>query len=255
MTYSDFKNKYNGKGIDFDGWYGYQCMDLAHQYATEVVGIDFAPAPAAKDVWKQNPMGYEKIPNTPTGVPQQGDIIVWNEEVGPYGHIAIFDNGDVNKFQSFDQNWPTGSLCHIQDHSYKGVAGWFRPYDKIEDMEQAMDELRKARDDNWNLYQGELGKNAQLTKQLEQVQADVAQQDKRIHELELELAAFIERNEELAEENDELLGINDDLSNELEKCQNSTDTQNPPESPPTGDTEPQEAPLTRFLNWIMHILR
>jgi len=127
MTYTDFKNKYNGRGIDFDGYYGFQCMDLAHQYAVEVVGKDFQPAPAAKDVWKQTIPGYDKIPNTPTGVPIKGDIVIWGVGVGPYGHIAVFDNGDANKFVSFDQNWPVGTICHLQNHNYTGVLGWFHP--------------------------------------------------------------------------------------------------------------------------------
>lgn len=127
MTYQQFVDKYNNKGIDFDGYYGYQCMDLAHQYAVEVVGKDFAPAPAAKDVWKQDIEGYDKIPNTPDGVPQKGDIIIWGVGVGPYGHIAVFDHGDANSFTSFDQNWPLNSLCHFQQHNYNGVLGWFHP--------------------------------------------------------------------------------------------------------------------------------
>lgn len=127
MTIQQFFDKYNGKGIDFDGYYGFQCMDLAHQYAVEVVGKDFAPAPAAKDVWKQNISGYDKIPNTPNGVPQKGDIVIWGVGIGPYGHIAVFDHGDQNSFVSFDQNWPLGSLCHFQNHNYNGVLGWFHP--------------------------------------------------------------------------------------------------------------------------------
>ena len=127
MTYSEFVKKYNGLGIDFDGYYGFQCMDLAHQYAVEVIGKDIPSAPGAKDVWSKTVTGYEKIPNTPTGVPQQGDIVIWGSDAGPYGHIAVFDHGDVNGFVSFDQNWPVNSLSHLQNHSYKGVLGWLRP--------------------------------------------------------------------------------------------------------------------------------
>lgn len=127
MTTQEFFDKYNNKGIDFDSYYGFQCMDLAHQYATEVVGHDFAPAPAAKDVWNQNIPGYDKVPNSPSGVPSRGDIVVWGVGVGPYGHIAVFDHGDSNQFTSFDQNWPLNSLCHYQTHNYNGVLGWFHP--------------------------------------------------------------------------------------------------------------------------------
>ncbi len=128
MTYDEFLAKWNGKLCDFDGYYGYQCMDLAHQFAVEVNGQDIPAAPAAKDVWTKESPGYEKFENTPEAVPEKGDIIIWGVEVGPYGHIAVFDHGDVNGFVSFDQNWPINSSCHLQNHNYKGVLGWLRPH-------------------------------------------------------------------------------------------------------------------------------
>lgn len=168
MTYTDFKNKYNGKGIDFDGYYGFQCMDLAHQYATEVVGKDFAPAPAAKDVWNQNIDGYDKIPNTPDGVPQQGDIVIWGTGVGAYGHIAVFDHGDANSFVSFDQNWPLGSLCHLQNHNYNGVLGWFHPKTSVNiDYEKLFNECRVDRDSHWDQLQELDKENVDLRTELE----------------------------------------------------------------------------------------
>ena len=126
MDHSAFISKWRDKGCDFDGFYGYQCMDLAHQYAVEVHKQDIPSAPAAKDVWDKNCVGYTKILNTPEAIPEKGDIIIWGVEAGPYGHIAIFDNGDQNSFTSFDQNWPVGSICHLQKHNYKGVIGWLR---------------------------------------------------------------------------------------------------------------------------------
>ena len=183
MIFEDFKNKYNGKGIDYDGYYGFQCMDLAHQYATEVVGHDFAPAPAAKDVWNQNIDGYDKIANSPTGVPQKGDIVIWGTAIGAYGHIAIFDNGDANSFTSFDQNWPLGSLCHLQQHNYTGVLGWFHPKVTQSDLSTELEELRKARDDNWNLYQAEIAKYNEVVSQLEVLKSDLNTKDTSIADL------------------------------------------------------------------------
>lgn len=128
MTYQEFLNKYNGKAIDFDGYYGNQCMDLYRQYVKEVLELPQSPGVnGAKDVWTTYLKDkYDRIDNTPTGVPQQGDIIIWGVGVGPYGHIAVFDNGDADSFESFDQNWPVNSLCHLQKHNYNGVLGWLR---------------------------------------------------------------------------------------------------------------------------------
>ena len=44
----------------------------------------------------------------------------------PFGHIAVFYNGDLNSFMSFDQNWG-GNFCHYQNHNYNFVLGWLRP--------------------------------------------------------------------------------------------------------------------------------
>ena len=128
MTVKGFFDKWNGKGIDYDGWYGFQCMDLYHQYDKECIGSKNYPAPAAKDVWnKYDSNFYTRIPNTPTNIPQEGDVIIWGTAIGPYGHIAVFYAGDVINFTSFDQNFPINSKCHFQVHSYKGVLGWLRP--------------------------------------------------------------------------------------------------------------------------------
>ena len=132
MTFSTFMEKYNGRYIDFDNFYGAQCMDLMHQYIVEVLGLSdgrILAAPSAKDVWNNfdNIHGHEyfdKFNNDPLAVPQEGDIILWTNST--YGHVAIFVDGDVNTFRSFDQNYPTGSPCHIQNHNYSSVGGWLR---------------------------------------------------------------------------------------------------------------------------------
>lgn len=172
-SFTDFITKWKGKGIDFDGVYGDQCMDLMHQYCVEVLGITdgrVLAAPAAKDVYLNftNVVGHDlfnKIDNTPTGVPQNGDIVFWGTGIGPYGHVAIFINGDVNSFNSFDQNWNGHQFCETINHNYNSVLGWlrFKPtaidYKALyEQVKKENDELRIARDQNWNLYQGALTK-------------------------------------------------------------------------------------------------
>lgn len=130
MRLEEFLLKWSGKGIDFDGHYGYQCMDLYRQFVKEVLGFPQSPGVSgAKDVWETYlKTYYKRFSNTPDGVPQKGDIVIWNKNVGGgFGHIAIFLYGDVNNFLSFDQNWPVGSLCHVQSHNYKDVSGWIRP--------------------------------------------------------------------------------------------------------------------------------
>lgn len=132
ISFDDFITKWNNKGCDWDGYYGYQCMDLYHQYNFECVGGRDIPAPAAKYVWnKYDTDAYDRISNSPTNFPQKGDIVIWGDGVGQYGHIAVCISADSMTLQSFDQNWPLGSVCHKQPHNYRGVLGWLRPKKKV----------------------------------------------------------------------------------------------------------------------------
>ena len=130
MNTRDFFKKYDGKGVDWDGAYGFQCVDLYRQYVNDVLGFKQSPSVSgAADIWNTVDVNlYEKIPNSPTAIPQLGDILIWNKRAGGgYGHVAIFSDGDVNRFTSFDQNYPTGSLCAFREHNYTNVTGWLRP--------------------------------------------------------------------------------------------------------------------------------
>ncbi len=128
MTIKEFFSKYDGKGIDWDNSYGFQCVDLYDQYCVEVVGAPIILVEGAKDIWNSYPVDYfERVLNTVDGVPIEGDVIIWGSGLGTYGHVAIYSEGDVNRFTSFDQNYPVGSKCHFQEHTYGYVIGWLRP--------------------------------------------------------------------------------------------------------------------------------
>lgn len=132
MTLNEFIAKWTGKTVDFDGVYPSQCMDLAHQYVLDVLGITdrtVIAAPSAYQVysnfkWEQY---FDRIANTPFNVPQSGDLIVWGQGLGTHGHIAIFVSGNVYKFTSFDSNFPLGSLPRKVEHDYSAVLGWLHP--------------------------------------------------------------------------------------------------------------------------------
>src|SRR3990167_1301627 len=125
---SDFFAKWNNKGIDFDGYYGFQCMDLYQQYNKECVGGLRVYANAYEMWTRYDKEKYIRIENLPDNVPLGGDVIIWNQNAGGgFGHIAVFSHGDAKTFTSFDQNWPTGSTCHFQPHNYINVQGWLRP--------------------------------------------------------------------------------------------------------------------------------
>ena len=133
MKLQEFLDNNNNKKVDFDGHYGAQCVDLFRCFNRDVLGIaQPRGVNGAKDFWTNYPNdpnlynNFERIANTPDFVPQFGDIAVWGN--GTYGHIAICTGkGDVRTFESFDQNYPTGSACHYVKHNYSGFYGVFRP--------------------------------------------------------------------------------------------------------------------------------
>lgn len=128
MTIREILNKWNGKYVDWDGFYGYQCVDWYRQYCHELGLEQSIGVGGAKDIWDTyKKEDFERIKNDPSAVPQLGDIIIWDAYSGnPYGHVGVFDSGDVNSFTSYDQNWPVGSNVHPQAHNYDHVLGWLR---------------------------------------------------------------------------------------------------------------------------------
>jgi len=140
MTYAQFVAKYQGRFVDYDKKYGFQCVDLIRQYVKEVHGLDAykaIPAGATAKVIFQNFKSnayFTKVLNSKNNIPKKGDILFWGTYptvTGWAGHTAIFDSGDLYTVISFDQNYPTGSYCKLVKHGsgkifhgYRGVMGW-----------------------------------------------------------------------------------------------------------------------------------
>lgn len=104
MTYQEFKNKYNGKYIDFDGYYGPQCWDLAQYYFTEVLNLPTSILSGCGQV--KNMLVRPKIDvlrtyfnEVPTNQMVTGDVCIWSTN-----HIAIFDHWDGRNCWYFSQN-------------------------------------------------------------------------------------------------------------------------------------------------------
>jgi len=112
----------------------YQCMDLAYAW---IFTLDFPKATIQNQYAYQvytNPKEitfqyFDLIPNTPSAIPQDGDIVVWNKTSGNVaGHIAVaLGGGTTSKFKCFEQNSPLGTNAHIGDKTYTNVLGWLRP--------------------------------------------------------------------------------------------------------------------------------
>ena len=130
LSHNQFVSKYSGKKVDFDGYYGGQCVDLFRQYCQEVLGV---PQPkgvrGAAQFWENfssDPVlqqNFIQIPNTLTFVPQKGDVMIWTRKAGNgYGHVAMVDSANVLWFTSFDQNWRKLNVSELTRHNYLAPA-------------------------------------------------------------------------------------------------------------------------------------
>lgn len=133
QKFNNWLKQIDDKSIEAEDASNYaQCFDLAFNWC------DFLNIPRdsirhlnAYQIFTQpNPdtgQYWDLIGNTPTGVPQIGDLVIWGTSVGPAGHVAIFKEGDTNSFRSEDQNWSGIQKARLINHSYSGVLGWLRP--------------------------------------------------------------------------------------------------------------------------------
>lgn len=129
MNFTEFLSKNNGKYVEVAGSSDAlnQCVDLANLYIRDVLGFPIIEWTNAVDFPSKAGDNYTWIKNTIDNVPQEGDLMIWS--ISTYGHIAIFIEGNTSTFRSFDQNYPLGTPCHVQNHNYISpkVIGWMRP--------------------------------------------------------------------------------------------------------------------------------
>ena len=137
MTYTDFQNKWIGKRVDYDGVYGFQCVDLIKQYLAECYGLSPGAWGNAIDYWKSTNVNIlTKFTKVASNDAKQGDIVVLNGTSGnPYGHIGIATGAiDATNVEILEQNGSTGNASGTGGDAIRKrfvarsrVAGLLRP--------------------------------------------------------------------------------------------------------------------------------
>jgi len=186
MTPEEFFLKYNGIGLDFDGAYGFQCVDVFKAFNKEVVAAPNVSGNAI-DYWSNFPTNfYDKIEYSVSKIPEEGDVMIWGTGLGQYGHIAICFKGDMSHFISFDQNYPIGSLCHFQNHNYNNLLGWLRPKNLPKPEPKITDQTK--------IDLGELGvmEVQQIKSTIKDLQRDLANTRTQLGELQTQLGILKE---------------------------------------------------------------
>lgn len=128
MNFQQFLEKWNGKYCEVAGSANAknQCVDLANAFIRDVLGLAIIEWTNAIDFPSKAGDKYEWILNDSVDkIPIEGDLIIF--KIGSNGHISIaLDGCTKSKVISFDQNYPIGSPCHVQNHTYSSVIGWLR---------------------------------------------------------------------------------------------------------------------------------
>lgn len=129
MNLQDFITKYtNQSGVGDTPENTGQCVGLIEVY-TDSLGLSHTWGNADQLMANADPKVFDIIQNTPTGVPQPGDIVCWSGDFNAgVGHTGIFVSGDANLFECFEQNDPIGSTPHIRQYNYSFVQGWLHPH-------------------------------------------------------------------------------------------------------------------------------
>ncbi|MDO4363917.1 MAG: CHAP domain-containing protein [Clostridia bacterium] len=138
MTFNKWVKENLGKGIDYDGVYGVQCVDLAKHYIKNVLGITPESIGNAIEYYNKRKTSeyltknFKWIDNTPEFIPKKGDLCVFTSKSGN-GHISVATGeGTTSYFYSYDQNFPKAKhepMTKIK-HSYTSFLGVLRPKKK-----------------------------------------------------------------------------------------------------------------------------
>jgi hypothetical protein len=215
MTFQDFLEKYNGKQVDFDGVYGFQCMDLMHQYIVDVLGLTdgrILSAYFARYVFENfdtifGHEYFERIDNTPDNMPIEGDIVFYKAPLGKFtddygviqyaGHVAVCVSATLNKMTLFEQNYDA-PICHINEHTYGYCLGWLRY--KGNAPQNELEKCVSDRNAHWNFIiqvASKLGVETSQTIILAEIDKLITYEDK-VHQQEIQLNEVQAKAQEFA---------------------------------------------------------
>ena len=119
-----------GKGLDYDGAYGNQCVDLIKYYYDYFGVAGYAKGNANAYITNALPPGWTRV----YGDYQPGDIAVWkvNHSCGTcntsaYGHVGIIISADSVGFNAVNQNFNNQSYCTRNWFNILALACAIRP--------------------------------------------------------------------------------------------------------------------------------
>lgn len=113
MNFDDFKAKWMGRSVDYDGLYGFQCVDLIRQGFKEMHDLPGGGGvPRALNYWTTTPQDVlTKFHQVSNSEAQKGDVVIlWGLNGNPDGHIGWATGGlTATQVEIFEQNGSTGN--------------------------------------------------------------------------------------------------------------------------------------------------
>ena len=126
-----------GKGLDFDGAFGWQCFDLSNMQWNYLTGGKLYGYYAKDIPFENNFNGLATVyKNTPSFLPEEGDIFVMDEKYGEgAGHTGMVWSANLNTFVGLEQNWYGGGrykteVAQLVTHTYDMNMYFIRPHYK-----------------------------------------------------------------------------------------------------------------------------
>ena len=137
LSVQEFVKKYDGTSVDFDKFYGAQCVDLFNFYNREVVGAPRIGTPitgGARDLWeneKGTPANFYRRVSAAEQL-RVGDVLVYAEPHGRYieggrqkyyGHVNIY----IGNNRVIEQNGKVAKKTVVREVFKSGLIGILRP--------------------------------------------------------------------------------------------------------------------------------
>lgn len=121
-----------GNGVDYDGWFGMQCVDLIEQLDSKFWGDHELSGDAIDYMSNRMPKGQVRYRKGQTQI-QEGDYAIWQFGPNdPYGHIGLVIRVDSNSVTCIEQNVDgapvgVGGPARIKTRNLDFLVGFIRP--------------------------------------------------------------------------------------------------------------------------------
>ena len=113
-----------GQGLDMDGAYGCQCVDLILAYY-DFLGVSRSSGNGADYSWNTLPSGWQRLQGAQ---PQKGDILVYSgNDSNPYGHVAIYESDRSHYHQNFNGHSYVEKVTYMYNGLSNPYWGVIRP--------------------------------------------------------------------------------------------------------------------------------